>query len=121
MGHRFEFETPGFWKHILILIMDVLDKKTTPVEYIHDKQTGQRFILSEEESALLLFFGSRLDKYVALKKDVRTELVNRTFDAVSFAFLSSRTGDDATYHEMLAWQESDWDKWIASVLEGIRI
>ncbi len=104
----------------MIYIIDYLNQTNSPIQFIHDKESGQRFPLTKEESDLLTFFGDRLGRYVALEKKTRTELTDRSFDKVSMIFLDVRNGNKESYEEMINWSTHEWDEWIASNLSEIK-
>lgn len=119
MGIRYEYEAPGFFKHIGIQLVDRITGSETAVEWILDKQAGRRFALDEREIQLIRTLGEQFDFYAALPVKVRKEFIDRTFDTTADAIASRRAGDDGLFEDMHRWNKDDWRLWCNRHLDDV--
>ena len=120
MGIRYEYETPGFFKHIGIALFDRIAGGETAVEFILDKKTGKRLVLDEREIELLRTLVEQIDFYAALPVPVRKEFIDHTFDATADAIVSRRAGDDGLFEQMHLWNQEEWRQFCNGQLDSVQ-
>jgi len=119
MGKRYEHEAPGFIKCLFLLWTDRLIGTKTPLEWIVDKQSGQRFPIDESESALLQTLGDHLQVFAAIPRQERGQLIDQTFDALAEIFADRRDGNAHRFEELLQWETKDWANWCNEELAAL--
>ena len=116
MGERYEYEAPGFIKHIAILLYDRVLGTATQVTWIRDKQTDARVAVDELSSDLLEAFGNALDKYAALPKHARMKVIDRMFDMAADAIFERQRGNRAPFDHLMMHSPTDWERLCDEVL-----